>query len=267
MTSIAGSAAASAVAKLGLAEDHAQDFEIIGLLEAACFMLEDGEESIEEACAVDNVHTVDSAIAKVPVTSGAKSSIERGIEVVTYLITKTIVKEEVAHGFKATPKSKYSALELLVKISESVGAGESISTFGIASIFQLMAATPLMLRKEAFEGKEITMEQYDEIQRMQKTQEEKELDAEPELKDDSADQCAERVVKMTNAGVPRALIQLTEGSSDQSLEQIVLALNRMANVQSVRGTMIQQGVLTTLIKLEKDEKNPSDIRKKIVRNI
>ena len=165
-------AAASAVAKLGLAEDHAQDFEIIGLLEAACFMLEDGEESIEEACAVDNVHTVDSAIAKVPVTSGAKSSIERGIEVVTYLITKTIVKEEVAHGFKATPKSKYSALELLVKISESVGAGESISTFGIASIFQLMAATPLMLRKEAFEGKEITMEQYDEIQRMQKTQEE-----------------------------------------------------------------------------------------------
>ena len=72
---------------------------------------------------------------------------------------------------------------------------------------------------------------------------------------------------MTNAGVPRALIQLTAGSSDQSLEQIVLALNRMANVQSVRGTMIQQGVLSALIKLEKSEKNPSDIRKKIIRSI
>merc|ERR1712127_788568 len=55
--------------------------------------------------------------------------------------------------------------------------------------------------------------------------------------------------------------------SDQSLEQIVLALNRMANAQSVRGTMIQQGVLSALIRLEKNEKNPSDIRKKIIRSI
>jgi len=200
-------------------------------------------------------------------TSGAKTSVERGIEVVTYLITKTIVKEEVAHGFKATSESKYSALELLVKISENTGAGENVSTFGIASIFQLMAVTPLILRKEAFEGKEITLEQYDEIQRMQKTQDEKEMEDESELKDDNEDQCAERVVKMTNAGVPRALIQLIKGSSDQSFEQIVLALNRMANVQSVRGTMIQQGVLSALIKAEKSEVNPSDIRKKIIRNI
>lgn len=261
-------AAASAVAKLGLSEDHTQDFEIMGLLEAACYMLEDGEEDIETLTAADkSKNAVGVALAKVPMTSGAKSSLERGVEVVTYLITKTIVKEEVAHGFKATSESKHSALEMLVKISDNTGAGESVSAFGIASIFQLMAATSLTLRKEAFEGKELTMEQYDEIQRMQKTQDEKEVEDDSELKDDNEDQCAERVVKMTNAGVPRALIQLTEGSSDQSLEQTVLALTRMANVQSVRGTMIQQGVLSALIKLEKNEKNPSDIRKKIVRNI
>merc|ERR1712157_5775 len=194
-------------------------------------------------------------------------SIERGVEVITYLITKTIVKEEIAHGFKATPDSKYSILDLLVKISDTDAAKEGVSKFGIASIFQLMAVTPLTLRKEAFEGKEITMEQYDEIQRMQKTQEEKEIETDSELKDDNEDQCSQRIVKMTNAGVPRALIQLTDGSSDQSLEQIILALNRMANVQSVRGTMIQQGVLSALIRLEKNEKNPSDIRKKIVRSI
>jgi len=177
------------------------------------------------------------------------------------------VKEEVAHGFKAMPESKYSALELLVKISDTDGTGQSVSAFGIASIFQLMAATPLTIRKEAFEGKEITMEQYDEIQGMQKTQEEKEVEVDSELKDDNDEQCAERIVKMTNAGVPRALIQLSEGSSDRSLEQIVLALNRMVNIQSIRGTMIQQGVLSALIRLEKNEKNPTDIRKKIVRSI
>ncbi len=259
-------AAASAIAKLGLAEEHTQDFEIMGLLEAACYMLEEGEEAggtLSDSKKDEKKKQL--AASNVPISSGAKSSVERGVEVITYLITKTIVKEEVAHGFKATSESKNSALELLVKVSDNGGAG--VSAFGIASIFQLMAATPLTLRKEAFEGKEITMEQYDEIQRMQKTQEEKEVEPETELNEDNDEQCAERIVKMTNAGVPRALIQLTEGSSDQSLEQIVLALNRMANVQSVRGTMIQQGVLSALIKLEKNEKNPSDIRKKIIRSI
>ena len=258
-------AVASAIAKLGLAEDHTQDFEIMGLLEAAIYMLEEGEEAIGSSNDAKKNEKKQLATTNIPISSGAKSSVERGVEVITYLITKTIVKEEIAHGFKSTSESKISALELLVKVSDTGGAG--VSAFGIASIFQLMAATPLTLRKESFEGKEITMEQYDEIQRMQKTQEEKEVEPEPELKEDNDEQCAERIVKMTNAGVPRALIQLTEGSSDQSLEQIVLALNRMANVQSVRGTMIQQGVLSALIKSEKNEKNPSDIRKKIIRSI
>jgi len=265
---IVRTAAASAVAKLGLAEEHTQDFEIMGLLQAACYMLEDGEEDIKASTSnkinqkMGELVNPDSSRSSVD-----RTSVERGVEVITYLITKTIVKEEVAHGFKATPESKYSVLELLVKISDTVVSGESASAFGIASIFQLMAATPLTLRKEAFEGKQITMEQYDEIQRMQKTQEEKDVGDDSELKEDNNDQCAERIVKMTNAGVPRALIQLTEGSSDQSLEQIVLALNRLADVQSVRGTMIQQGVLSALIRLDKNEKNASNIRKKIVRSI
>eukprot|EP00536_Pseudo-nitzschia_multiseries_P007212 jgi/Psemu1/195093/e_gw1.166.69.1 len=259
--------AASAVAKLGLAEEHTQDFEIIGLLEAACYMLEEGEESIEASKATKTDQKTADAFAKIPISSGAKSSVERGIEVITYLITKTLVKEEVAHGFKATSQSKNSAIELLVKISENIGTGESVSAFGIASIFQLMAVTPLTQKKESFEGKEITMEQYDEIQNMQKTQEEKDIEKDDEMKEDNEDQCAERIVKMTTAGVPRALVQLTNGASDQTLEQAVQALNRMANVQSVRGTMIQQGVLSALIKIEKNEKNPSDIQKKIIRMI
>jgi hypothetical protein len=203
----------------------------------------------------------------VPVAAGVKTAVERGVEVLTYLITKTIVKEEIAHGFKATPDSKYSGMELLVKVADNYKAGENVTAFGIATIFQLMAATPLTLRKESFEGREITMEQYDEIKNMQKTTEQKETEDDTELTEDNDDQCAERVVKMVKANVPRALIQLTDGGSDQSLEQIVMALNRMANVQSVRGNMIQQGVLSALIKLEREEKNPTDIRKKIVRSI
>lgn len=259
-------AAASAVAKLGLAEDHTQDFELMSLLEAAFFMLEEGEESVELLTASGN-SGANAPSSKVSLPSGAKTSVERGVEVVTYLITKTLVKQEICHGFKATTESKYTGLELLVKVSDNAAAGENVMAFGIASIFQLMAATPLTLRKEAFEGREITMEQFDEIQKMQKTQEQKETDDDTEIKEDSDEQCAERIVKMVNSNVPRALIQLMDGASDQTLEQIVTALNRLAAAQSVRGTMIQQGVLTALIKIEREEINPTDIRKKIVRNI
>eukprot|EP00529_Nitzschia_sp_RCC80_P003090 CAMPEP_0113470666 /NCGR_PEP_ID=MMETSP0014_2-20120614/16565_1 /TAXON_ID=2857 /ORGANISM="Nitzschia sp." /LENGTH=1084 /DNA_ID=CAMNT_0000363247 /DNA_START=134 /DNA_END=3385 /DNA_ORIENTATION=+ /assembly_acc=CAM_ASM_000159 len=257
------SAAASAVAKLGLSESHTQDFEIMGLLEAALYMLEEGEVVVQSASS----ENATAAVSSVPNTLGATTSVERGVEVITYLITKTIVKEEIASGLKATDQSTHTGLELLVKVADNLTAGDNVTAYGIASIFQLMAATPLTLRKEAFEGKEITMEQYDEIQKMQKTQEQKETeDTEPELKEDSDEQCMARVVKMTNGNVPRALIQLLKGASDKTLEQVIMALNRIANVQSVRGTMIQQGVLTALIKLEQDEINPSETRKKIIRN-
>eukprot|EP00980_Cylindrotheca_fusiformis_P016680 scaffold5024_cov136-Cylindrotheca_fusiformis.AAC.9 len=253
-------AAASAVAKLGLAEQQTEDIDIISLLEAACYMLEDDGSN--------DPKSVEKMSINVPTAkSGATTSLERGIEVMAYLSSKTIVKEEIAHGFQATPESKHSGLELLVKAADMPSAGEALFAFGLASIFQLMAVTPLTIRKEAFEGKQVTMEQYDELKQMQKTEEEKEFDEEPELKEDNPEQCARRIALMAKANVPRALIQLTEGASDQTLEQCILGLNRMANEASVRGTMIQQGALSRMIKIEKEEKLPSDIRKKILRMI
>lgn len=250
-------AAASCVAKLGLAEKATQDFEVMGLLEAACYMLEDGGDASKNA---------ELLASKVPDSkSGATTSLERGIEVMAYLASKTMMKEEIAHGFKATPESEHTGIELLVKAADLPGAGQAISAFGLASIFQLMAATPLMLRKEAFEGQQMTMEQYDEIKSMQKTEDEKEFDDEPELKEDSPEQCAARIAKMAAANVPRALVQLTEGASDKTLEQVVLGLNRLADEPAVRGSMIQQGVLTGMIRVEKEEKAPSDTKKKILK--
>ena len=252
-------AAASAVAKLGLAAEETEDIELFGLLEAACYMLEDGEIDKKDATSVRQ----DGGACD----NGALSSIDRGVEVLTYLVSKTMIKEEVAHGFKATQESQYSCLELMVKVADRQGAGQALSAFGLASAFQMMAATPLQLRKESFEGKQVTMEQYDELKRMQKTTEEKEFDDEPELKEDSPEQCGVRIGKMASANVPRALCQLADGASDQTLEQVILGLNRLANEPSVRGTMIQQGVLSKLIKIDNDEKNPTDLRKKIIGNI
>jgi len=256
-------AAASAIAKLGLAEQQTEDIDIIALLEAACYMLEDDEKVDKEK--LEKLHDFKLPSQK----SGATTSLERGVEVMAYLSSKTIVKEELAHGFQATADSKNTGLELLVKAADMPSAGEALFAYGLASIFQLIAVTPLTLRKEAFEGKQVTMEQYDELKQMQRTEEEKEMgvDDEPELAEDNPEQCGKRIALMAKSNVPRALVQLTEGASDQTLEQVILALSRMANEPSVRGSMIQQGVLSRMIKLEKEEKTPSEVRKKVIRSI
>jgi hypothetical protein len=84
-----------------------------------------------------------------------------------YVVANTTVKEELAAGFGG---ARGPALNLLVQAAELPATGE----IGLATIFQLKAATNEQIRKEAFEGTEVTMEQYDELQRMRKTEEEKE---------------------------------------------------------------------------------------------
>ena len=243
------SGAASAVTKLGLSDKTAGDAEIMGLLETACALLEDTGEEIK----LDKLKTA------------ATSAVERGIEMITYLVANTVVKDELAAGFGSSPTSHHSALEHLVKICEVSNAGESLSGFGLATIFQNMAVTNLQLRKEAFDGKELTMEQYDEIQRMGKTDEEKDL-MDSEVDPDTKAACDERIRKMASSNVPRALVALTEGASEHTLEQISVAFYRMASEQSVRGVMIQQGVLTACIKIDKKEDpTETETMKKVIR--
>jgi protein unc-45 len=160
------SGAASAVAKLGLSDKSADEGERMGLLQAACDLLEDKAEvaptAKEDSRKMHNF------------SSFAGSSVERAIEMIDYLVANTEIKEELAAGF-GTPGAAHSALERLVAITDLPNSGESVSGYGLATIFHLMAVTNLELRKESFEGKEVTMEAYDEMQKMGKTEEEKDL--------------------------------------------------------------------------------------------
>lgn len=241
------SGAASAIAKLGLSDKETgrDEGELIGMLQGACDLLEDSEEKEEEKAK-------ESKDKLRHFSSFATSSVERGIEMVQYLVANTIVKDEIAAGFSSSPSSVHSALERLVELTSLPNVGESLSGFGLATIFQNMAVTNLQLRKEMFEGKEVTMEQYDEMQKMGKTEEEKDL-IEQQKDTDTEAACNERIRKMASANVPRALVALTEGASEHTLEQLFMAMNRMAGEQSVRGIMIQLGVLSACIKVEKNE--------------
>jgi len=107
------------------------------------------------------------------------------------------------------------------------------------------------LRKEAFADKEITPEEYEQLQSLMKTQEEKEQSSK-ELEKDSEEAVKSRIRKMAASNVPRAIVKLIDGTGESTQEQLVITMNRMASEESVRGVMIQQGCLSACLKLEKD---------------
>jgi len=133
--------------------------------------------------------------------------------------------------------------------------------YGLATAFSLLPVSLQTLRKEAFEGKDITMEQYDELQKMGKTQEEKELATQQEEELDTESMVSQRIVQLAKANVPQALVSLMNSDPTEQTKNILLtAMLRMATEPSVRGIMIQQGVLSTVIKVEKGL-TPSDTSK------
>ena len=253
------SGAASAIAKLGLANKDlsADEGEVFGLLQIAAELVtgtaEDNNQLIQKTAKIKRSSVDGSA------SSSDTTAIDRGIEVLSYLCSKTNIKEEIAHGFKAQSASN-SILERLVELGSAPDAGEAHSAFGLATIFSLIAVSNQTLRDEAFAKADITSEQYDQLQALGKTVEEKELDKKQQDLDPK-DAVSERIVRMANANVPRAMVKLMEGSSEATKEMLVVGMNRMAVEQTVRGLMIQQGCLSACLKVEKCE-SPSDIEKK-----
>ena len=246
------SGAASCAAKIGLSNKSlsANEGEVMGLLDVAIDLLFEDED-------------MQSNIGK------ESTSIDRGIEVLAYLVSKTYVKEKIANGYMPDgPTSNHkSALQRLVELGCDLGTtSDSQIAYGLASIFNLIAVSIETLRKEAFIGKEITQEQYDQLQALGKTEEEKEASSKHDRKEgDDPSSVRERIQKLANANVSRALVKLLEGSSsDATQDKLLEGMGRMASESSVRGIMIQQGCLTACLRLDKGDK-PNETEKKILR--
>lgn len=264
------SGAASAMAKLGLASKGVDssngEGEVMGLLQVATDLLY--EDDNEESLTTDiKTKLKINSTRKIPGGQSdhhyASTTTERGIELLSYLASKTLVKEELAHGFRSSksPANK-TALDRLVEMTrEEDIAGESITSYGIATIFAHMAVSLETLRREAFIGKDVTAEQYNELQSLAKTQEEKDSAKETaELEKDLPESVNARIRKMASADVPLAMVKLMDAcgysndtghAHETTLEQLVIGMERMAIESSVRGIMIQQGCLSACIKLEK----------------
>jgi len=281
------SGAASAMAKLGLANKELSndEGEVMGLLQVAVELLNENDDEVmgDKDANKKAKQFLEKNKKKNSSTTTTSTTVERGIELLSYLASKTQVKEELTHGFRSSsilkaPKatSSQTALERLVELS-CTSSPSLAASYGLATIFSLLAVSAETLRKEAFEGKEITAEQYDELQNLGKTEEEKEFESKTKsVMEDSLDAVNERIRKMASCNVPRAMVKLMENgggsvsggggtTSEHTMEQLVMAMNRMALEESVRGTMVQQGCLSALLKVEEKEK-PTDSDKKTLRN-
>jgi protein unc-45 len=249
------SGVASAIAKIGMADKNLdeKEGEVMELLQVASELLHD-EDSLDAAPTfLGNA----SAMA----TQGT-TSIERGIEIIGYLSSKTQIKEELAHGFKANLSLSQTTLERLVELANQINSEDSISAYALATTFCLIAVSNETLRKESFIGKDLTMEQYDELQKLGKSEEEKQ--ALVRIPEDNENAVEARIRKLAMANAPRAMVKMIDGASESTLEKIVNGLNRMATETSVRGILIQQGALTACMKFDEEE-NASDVKKRTVR--
>ncbi len=269
------SGAASCAAKIGLASKalSEDDGEVMALLDIAIELLfeEDEGDNESDAKSISKQKAIELAKSlpkSVPSSSVESTSMDRGIEVMTYIVSKTFVKEKIVAGYKpeGSPPDRKSALERLVEIGCAPNSGDAQMAFGLAGIFNLLAVSMETLRKEAFIGKEITKEQYDQLQALGKTEEEKDIEAKNDAKEEDTPMAVrERIRKLANANVPRAMVKLLDGSaSDATQEKLFEGMGRMASEQSVRGIMIQQGCLTSCLQLDKGEK-PNEAEQKILR--
>jgi hypothetical protein len=223
------SGAASCMAKIGLASKSlsTDEGEVMELLDVAIELLFEEEE--------DDFKDETRPLAKhVPLSKVAEStSMDRGIEVLAYLLSKTFVKEKVASGYMPNGlfANRKPALQRLVEIACALRSSDSQIAYGLAGIFNLIAVSIETLRRETFIGKEITQEQYDQLQALGKTEEEKKASSKiVEKEGDDPALVRERIRKLANANVPRAMVKLLEGSSsDATQDKILEGMGRMAS--------------------------------------
>ena len=58
---------------------------------------------------------------------------------------------------------------------------------------------------------------------------------------DSPEAIKSTIKSMATQNVPRALVNLIDGATNGTLENVTMAMMRMASERMVRGSMIQQG--------------------------
>lgn len=187
-------------------------------------------------------------------------SVERAIEVIAAMITKSHIKEEFTHGSYRIAATAVNAL--LGLPVEQYATKRSPVPYGLVYILSALTVTNHELKSIALADKGMTPEQFDKINELQKIkpQEDKETGAvvgdAPEEKDsDTSDLCGRRIIKLCSLNIISVLskvISLPEVSA-AAKEGSVRTLRQICVVEKVRGLMMQQGGLKACCDVASDK--------------
>lgn len=168
---------------------------------------------------------------------------ERAIESLTFLATKTKVKEELVYGSSRCRAS----LDRLCNAAKDID-GRSPIAFGLATIFGSIAISMEELQAEALRGKDMTQEQYQQLQKLQEAHGQgPKGDATDES--DTTDAAMKRANKLVKAGVIEALRKLTVNSSEPTLRAIARCYRILCTDPASRGAIVAKGGLSANLKL------------------
>jgi len=220
-TTGARSAAASAVAKLGLAAKalKAGSHETGKLLDAAASLLKDADPAARD----------------------------RAVEVLAGLSGASQAKEEIAHG-SGRSQASIGAICDVAKATK----GSDPRAYGLALVLANLTVTNDELRRRHFREKEmdISPEQYDEFCRITKQK------AAADADDDTPDLAKARARKLCIADGVVALATLSATNpSPPTASKLADALCALAAHESLRGTLIQQGGFRSCVALANDDAN------------
>ena len=225
-TTSSRSAAASAVAKLGLAAKalKAGSHETGKLLDAAAQLLKDED----SACR------------------------DRAVEVLAGLSGSSRAKEEIAHGSGRSAASLASICDVAKQTQ-----GSDPRAYGLALILANLTVTNDELRRRHFREKEmdISPEQYDEFMRITKQKDPEDAD------NDTPDLAKARARKLCiNDGVVAISTLASSNPSSETASKLADALCALATDDAMRGTLIQQGGFRSAVNLANNDKNDDRCR-------
>ncbi|CBJ28789.1 conserved unknown protein [Ectocarpus siliculosus] len=168
---------------------------------------------------------------------------ERAVEVLSFLVSKTKVKEELCYGSARCPK----ALSRLCRAAENV-SGTSPIAYGLAFLFSSLCVSKEEEVKESFKGKDMTYEQYQQLKQLNDSHGQGPKEDETDMKD-TADAAKRRSHALAEAGCVVSLKKIAEDASPATRERIALCFRRLATDSSNRGLIVQQGGLSLLINM------------------
>ncbi|CAM9409161.1 unnamed protein product [Ascophyllum nodosum] len=168
---------------------------------------------------------------------------ERAVEVLSFLVSKTKVKEELCYGSVRCPK----AFPRLCQAAQNID-GTSPIAYGLAFLFSSLCVSKEEETKESFRGKDMTYDQFLQLKQLHDAHGQGAKEDNTDTKD-THDAARRRSHALVEAGCVFALKKVAEGASPATKERIALCFRRLATEPLNRGLIVQQGGLALLMNM------------------